>query len=89
MIGLSGGVDSSVSLFLAVRALGPENVTGFRLPYATSSQESLDHAALVLEASSAEGRTIEITEAVDAYVQKHEADLSPFAGGIWRLASVL
>ena len=91
VIGLSGGVDSSVSLFLAVRALGPENVTGFRLPYATSSQESLDHAALVLEASGAEGRTIEITEAVDAYVQKHEPDLSPLRRGnlAARLRSVI
>jgi len=91
VIGLSGGVDSSVSLFLAVRALGPENVTGFRLPYATSSQESLDHAALVLEATGAEGRTIEITEAVDAYVQKHEPDLSPLRRGnlAARLRSVI
>ena len=91
VIGLSGGVDSSVSLFLAVRALGPENVTGFRLPYETSSQESLDHAALVLEASGAEGRTIEITGAVDAYVQKHEPDLSPLRRGnlAARLRSVI
>jgi NAD+ synthetase len=91
VIGLSGGVDSSVSLFLAVRALGPENVTGFRLPYATSSQESLDHAALVLESSGAEGRTIEITEAVDAYVQKYEPDLSPLRRGnlAARLRSVI
>ena len=91
VIGVSGGVDSSVSLFLAVRALGPENVTGFRLPYATSSQESLDHADLVLEASGAEGRTIEITEAVDAYVQNHEPDLSPLRRGnlAARLRSVI
>ncbi len=91
VIGISGGVDSSVSLLLAVRALGPENVTGFRLPYATSSQESLDHAALVLEASGAEGCTIEITEAVDAYVQKYEPDLSPLRRGnlAARLRSVI
>ena len=91
VIGISGGVDSSVSLLLAVRALGPENVTGFRLPYATSSQESLDHAALVLEVSGAKGRTIEITEAVDAYVQKHEPDLSPLRRGnlAARLRSVI
>ena len=91
VIGISGGVDSSVSLLLAVRALGPENVTGFRLPYATSSQESLDHAALVLEVSGAQGRTIEITEAVDAYVQKHEPDLSPLRRGnlAARLRSVI
>ena len=91
VIGVSGGVDSSVSLFLAVRALGAENVTGFRLPYATSSQESLDHADLVLEASGAEGRTIEITEAVDAYIQKHEPDVSPLRRGnlAARLRSVI
>ena len=91
VIGLSGGVDSSVSLFLAVRALGAENVTGFMLPYATSSQESLDHAALVLEATGVEGRTIEITEAVDAYVQKHEPDLTPLRRGnlAARLRSVI
>ena len=91
VIGISGGVDSSVSLLLAVRALGPENVTGFRLPYATSSQESLDHAALVLEASGAESCTIEITEAVDAYVQKYEPDLSPLRRGnlAARLRSVI
>ncbi|NIT87744.1 MAG: NAD(+) synthetase, partial [Gemmatimonadetes bacterium] len=44
VIGASGGVDSSVSLYLAARALGPANVVAFRLPYASSSQESLDHA---------------------------------------------
>ena len=91
VIGISGGVDSSVALLLAVRALGPEHVTGFRLPYATSSQESLDHAALVLEASGAEGRTIEITKAVDAYIQEHEPDLSPLRRGnlAARLRSVI
>jgi NAD+ synthase len=81
VIGLSGGVDSSVSLFLAVRALGSENVTGFRLPYATSSQDSLDHATLVLEASGAEGRTIEITQTVDTYIGDHEPDLPPLRRG--------
>jgi NAD+ synthetase len=91
VIGLSGGVDSSVSLFLAARALGPENVVGFRLPYSTSSQESLDHAALVLEATGAEGRTIEITEAVDGYIERYEPDLSPTRRGnlAARLRSVI
>ena len=91
VIGLSGGVDSAVSLSLAVRALGAENVTGFRLPYATSSQESLDHAALMLEATGAEGRTIEITGAVDAYVSQYEPDLSPLRRGnlAARLRSVI
>ena len=81
VIGLSGGVDSSVSLYLAVRALGPENVFGFRMPYETSSQESLDHATLVLENTGAQGCTIDITKTVDAYVHTNEPELSPLRRG--------
>lgn len=81
VIGVSGGVDSAVSLYLAARALGAENVHGFRLPYATSSQESLDHARLALEGVGAKERTIEITAAVDAYVAGSEPDLSPLRRG--------
>ena len=61
VLGVSGGVDSAVSLFLACRALGPQNVYAFRLPYATSSPESLAHGALVIEAAGARERTIDIT----------------------------
>ena len=91
VIGLSGGVDSAVSLSLAVRALGAENVVGFRLPYATSSQESLDHAALMLETVGAEGRTIEITGTVDAYVDEYEPAVAPLRRGnlAARLRSVI
>lgn len=81
VIGVSGGVDSAVSLFLAARALGPENVFGFRLPYATSSPESLSHAALAIAASGARQRTVSITEAVDGYVATHEPELSALRRG--------
>ena len=81
VIGVSGGVDSAVSLFLAARALGPENVTGLRLPYATSSPESLEHAAMVLDATGAVGRTMDITASVDEYVARHEPDISPLRRG--------
>jgi NAD+ synthase (glutamine-hydrolysing) len=81
VIGVSGGVDSAVSLVLAARALGPENVTGFRLPYATSSAESLEHADLALAAAGVEGRTIEITGPIDAYVSTYEPEISPTRRG--------
>lgn len=74
VVGVSGGVDSAVSLFLACRALGPENVYGFRLPYATSSADSLEHADLALDATGAHRRTIEITGPVDAYLDGFEPD---------------
>jgi NAD+ synthetase len=81
VVGVSGGVDSAVSLFLACRALGPENVHGFRLPYRTSSQESLDHAALALEAVGAHSSTIDISEPIDRYVEEYEPDISPTRKG--------
>ncbi len=91
VIGVSGGVDSAVSLFLACRALGPENVHGFRLPYATSSPESLEHARLAIEAAGARLRTLSITGAVDAYVDEHESGVTPNRRGnlAARLRSVI
>ncbi len=81
VIGVSGGVDSAVSLYLAARALGPDNVHGIRMPYRTSSPESLEHAALVIGATGAQERTIDITRSVDAYADEHEPDLSPLRRG--------
>ena len=67
VIGISGGVDSAVTAFLAARALGASNVIGLRLPYRTSSPDSLEHAQLVIDALGIEGRTVDISAAVDGY----------------------
>ena len=68
VIGLSGGVDSALVAYLAAEALGPENVTAIRMPYRTSSAESLDHAQLVIDALGIESRTVDISAAVDGTV---------------------
>jgi NAD+ synthase (glutamine-hydrolysing) len=81
VLGASGGVDSSVVLYLAARALGPENVHAFRLPYRTSSEESLAHAHRVIEETGAHGHTIEISDPVDAYVQRYEPEITPLRRG--------
>lgn len=73
IVGVSGGVDSAVTASLAARALGPSNVIGVRLPYRTSSADSLEHAALLIDALGIEGRTLDISAAVDGYLQ-HEPD---------------
>jgi NAD+ synthase (glutamine-hydrolysing) len=65
IIGLSGGVDSSLVAYLAAQALGAENVIGVRMPYRTSSPESLDHAQLVIDALGIDARTVDISAAVD------------------------
>ena len=68
VVGMSGGVDSAVTAYLAARALGPANVTGIRMPYRTSSPESLAHAQLVIEALGIGARTVDISTAVDGYL---------------------
>src|SRR6266480_1783040 len=70
IVGLSGGVDSSLTAFLAVEALGKDNVIGVRMPYRTSSPESLEHAQLVSELLGIQALTIDITPAVDGYLQQ-------------------
>jgi len=75
VVGLSGGVDSAVTTYLAARALGPANVVAVRLPYRTSNPSSLDHAQLVIDALGVDTRTIDITAAVDGYLATEpEAD---------------
>src|SRR3712207_7027143 len=61
VIGLSGGVDSSLVAYLAAEALGPANVIGVRMPYRTSSKDSLDHAQLVIESLGIPSRTVDIS----------------------------
>ncbi|MBA2684643.1 MAG: NAD+ synthase [Gemmatimonadaceae bacterium] len=68
IIGLSGGLDSAVTAFLAAKAIGAKNVIGLRLPYRTSSPESLEHAQLVIDALGIESRTLDISAAVDGYL---------------------
>ncbi len=69
VVGLSGGIDSSLSAALAVRALGPERVHGFLLPYRTSSPESERDARAVAEHLGMPHRVIDISPMVDAYFE--------------------
>jgi len=70
VINLSGGIDSALSCFLTAEALGPENVLAIRLPYRTSSPESLEHAQMVIEATGVRSLTVEITPMVDPLIER-------------------
>ncbi len=69
IIGLSGGIDSALACFLVAKAIGPENVLAVRMPYKTSSPDSLLDAQMVIDATGVNAKTIEITPMVDGYLQ--------------------
>ena len=66
--GLSGGVDSATSCYLAVEALGAENVLAVLMPYRTSSPASEADAHRVIEALGIPWRRVDITPQVDPYL---------------------
>lgn len=80
VLGVSGGVDSSLSAALAARALGPERVHGFLLPYRTSNPASEQDARAVAEHLGLPHRKIDISPMVDAYFAM-ETDADPARRG--------
>ncbi|MEW6180224.1 MAG: NAD+ synthase [Chloroflexota bacterium] len=70
VIGLSGGIDSAVSCFLAAEALGGQNVLAVRMPYRTSSPDSLEDAQKVIDATGVQSLTVEITPMVEPLFQR-------------------
>ncbi|HRE42144.1 MAG TPA: NAD+ synthase [Ignavibacteria bacterium] len=70
VIGLSGGIDSAVSTYLTVKALGNENVLCCLMPYKTSSKNSLDDALLCVDDLKVRHKVIEISGMVDSYLDE-------------------
>lgn len=80
VVGISGGVDSAVVAYLCAQALGAANVYGVRMPYRTSSPESLEHGGLVIKETGIHDVVIDISDSVDGYLRK-EPDASPTRRG--------
>jgi NAD+ synthetase len=57
-----------VVAYLCARALGPQNVYAIRMPYRTSSADSLLDAQRVVDALGINVETIDISPAVDGYL---------------------
>ena len=83
VIGLSGGVDSSLVAAIAVDALGPERVHGVSMPSRYSSQGSEDDAAELARNFGIDFQTIPIeagytalTDMLESVFRGHSADLT-------------
>ncbi len=70
VMGLSGGIDSAVSAYLSAKALGADNVMVVRMPYKTSSEDSLTDAEAVIEDLGLQHMTVPITDMVDPLIDR-------------------
>ncbi len=76
-LGLSGGIDSAVTVVLAVRALGAENVRVLLMPSKYSSDHSIEDARVLAENLNIQYEIINIQSAVDIF----ENELAPLFTG--------
>jgi NAD+ synthase len=70
VLGLSGGIDSALAAYLAVRALGTSGVVGVLMPCRTSSASSLRDAESVVGALGIVAERFEISELIDVFSAK-------------------
>ena len=70
VIGLSGGIDSALSAYLSAKALGADNVLAVRMPYKTSSANSLNDAEAVIEDLNLPHLTLPISDMVDPMIER-------------------
>jgi len=73
VIGMSGGIDSSVATALAVDALGASNVYGVSLPSSITSDESIEDARVVAETLGIEFSVVPIGETTAALTEALES----------------
>lgn len=94
VLGLSGGIDSSVCLALCARAFGPERTLGVLMPEADSAADTLELSNLAAERFGVETVLEDITGTLDAvgcYRRRDEAFRSviPEYGPGWKAKIVL
>jgi len=81
IVGLSGGIDSSVTAALCVKAVGMENVIGVMLPYRKSHPDSLNDALEVVNILGIKHKLIDISPMVDSYFDKYDQDAANLRKG--------
>ncbi len=94
VVAISGGIDSSVSVSLAVRALGPERVFGLILPERDSSDDSAARATILADHLGIRTETVDIAptlEAIGCYRARDTAvrNALPEYGDGWKFKIVI
>lgn len=72
ILGLSGGIDSTVVAYLAQAALGASNVIGVIMPYGRLSVDSTKDARYISDILKVKTEKIDISPMIDAYFSRHK-----------------
>lgn len=80
ILGISGGLDSSVSAFLAAKSLKPENVTGLIMPYGETFNEDMEDAKEIVKVLGITSHIIDISPMVDPFYTKYPTDKKVLKG---------
>ncbi len=67
--GISGGIDSALTLTIAVDAIGSENVLGVLMPSKYTSKESIDCALELCKNLNVQTKTVPINDIYDVYIK--------------------
>lgn len=76
ILGLSGGLDSAVVAYLAVNAIGKENVIAAIMPYKTSNPDNVNDAREMANNLGLRTHLVDISPQIDGYFAKFP-DASP------------
>jgi NAD+ synthetase len=77
VVGLSGGVDSAVTAYLAVRALGPEHVLAVLMPGPFSSEHSVTDARALAQKLGIETRLVRIDSIYKTFLETYQELFGP------------
>ncbi|AGB33272.1 NAD synthetase [Natrinema pellirubrum DSM 15624] len=92
VLGLSGGIDSTLTAYLAVEAIGTENVHGLVLPATVSSEENMSDAERVAQDLGISYDVLEVEPIVDAVLAAYpeaEGDREAVGNARARVRAVL
>ena len=82
VLGLSGGIDSSLTGCIAVDALGPNNVHGVSMPSRYSSDHSMDDAKTLAKNLGIDYRTISIESIIGRFDESLEESFNGSETGV-------
>ncbi len=80
VLGLSGGLDSTVAAYLTSKALGKNNLIPLIIPYKSSSKKNMDDAIKVAKIVAEKHHIINITEQIDIYFKNNPTEEKLFIG---------